>query len=237
MSQEKLLWQLQELKQEESKLKTVEELKLWGSKLKALQVKIEDGEKEIEHLLQEISAGKHQAGVLEGRIQELQAKSGEKKEKLYTVKGGSLKELLSMQQALLKQEEESQEAEKKYWEITRQIEEKQIKVAEMKQTIKDWKGEYNKGVREYKKLKEQNNLKLAELRSKQEEVMEQLEPQIRKLAEAAEKRYPLNYVAMLKNGSCTGCRISVSSTLVRQVKEGKGYYHCDNCGRILINPI
>lgn len=236
MSQEKLLWRWQELKQEEAKLKSAVELKSWTSKLKVLQAKVQEGEKETGYLLQKISTGEQRVSQLEQKINELTEQSSEKKEKLYTSKGGSLKELLTMQQALLKQEEQSQETEKMYWEITRQIEDYKKRIAELKQVIRSLKKEYNEGVREYQKIKEQYNLKLAELLSKQEEVKEQLQPQVRKLAEAAEKRYPLNFVAMLRNGACTGCRIGVSVNLVREVKEGKGYYHCDNCGRLLINP-
>ncbi|MGI6607086.1 MAG: zinc ribbon domain-containing protein [Peptococcia bacterium] len=236
MSQEELVWKLQELKRKEAEIKNGEELKPWVGKLKALQAKVQGGEQESEDLTREISAGEKNARRLEQEINELSAQTSEKKEKLYASKGGPLKEILSMQQAILKQEEQTKEAEKTYWEMNRQIEEWKKKIVELTAEIKSWKREYNEGVREYKKIKEQYDLKLAALQSQLEEVAEQLQPQTLKLVKSAEKRYPLSFVAMLKNGTCTGCRIGVSATSIREVKAGKGFYHCDNCGRLLINP-
>jgi predicted nucleic acid-binding Zn-ribbon protein len=236
MSQEELVWKLQEIKRNEAEIKKSEELKSWIAKLKGLQAKVQGGEQEREALTREISAAEKNARRLEQEINELSAQTSEKKEKLYASKGGPLKEILSMQQAILKQEEQTKEAEKTYWEMNRQIEEWKKKKVELTGKIKSWKREYNEGVREYKKIKEQYNLKLAAIQSQLEEVAEQLQAQTRKLVEAAEKRYPLSFVAMLKSETCTGCRISVSSTSVREVKAGRGFYHCDNCGRLLINP-
>jgi predicted nucleic acid-binding Zn-ribbon protein len=95
--------------------------------------------------------------------------------------------------------------------------------------------EYNKNLGEYKKIKAQTELKLAEIKSRQEAVQEQLLPDVNKLYLEAEKRFPVSFVAKLYKESCTGCHIGISSNLVKRVKEGKTIQHCDNCGRILIN--
>ncbi|GEM_PF-1175157 len=236
MSQGKLLWQLQELKREEAALQNTEELRALLKNLKVLQGKVQKGEKETEALLQGISEGEKQIEELEQKVNKLLEQTKGSKGKLYDPKGGSSKELLSLQQSVLKMEEQSKETEKMYWEITQKIEEYRQKKEEMKEAVKIWKREYNEGVREYKRIKTQLELKLAEVKSKQAEVREQLSSEAIRLYELAEKRYPLNFVAMLKKGTCTGCRISVPFMLVKEVKEGKGFYHCDNCGRLLINP-
>jgi predicted nucleic acid-binding Zn-ribbon protein len=231
---EEQLWNLQELKREEARFKKAEELKPWIKILKTLQVQIEAGEQQLEDLRKEIAEAEQKTTQLEQQATVLAAKFSESK-KILQAASGSLKHLLMMQQALLTQEEQYQEAEKLHERMSRKIEENKLKRKKLQENIKMKKKEYNESLREYKKLKEQTGLKVAEVRKKLEEVKAQLEPQVLKHVEMAEKRFPLDFVAVLKNDTCTGCRISVSSALIHNLKTGKGLFHCDNCGRLLIN--
>jgi predicted nucleic acid-binding Zn-ribbon protein len=235
MNQERLLWRLQELKQEEAVLLKSKELKLLSNNLKGLQEKVKKGEEEIKTLRAKINQGNKKSTELEkdanGLFKQIQAS----KEKLYGAKGGSLKELLSWQQSVLKLETQEKETENRYWDKLKEIEEYKSEKEKVKKNLRDLKKEYNEGVRQYNEIKTQLDWQLLEIKSKQEEVWEQLLPEVLKLYEEVEKRYPLNFMAKLHKNVCLGCRISVSSRLVKQIKDGKGFYHCENCGRILID--
>lgn len=234
MNQERLLWRLQELKQEEAVLLKSKELKLLSNNLKGLQEKVKKGEEEIKTLRAKINQGNKKSIELEKDANSLFEQVQASKEKLYGAKGGSLKELLSWQQSVLKLEIQEKETENRYWDKLKEIEEYKSEKEKVKKSLRDLKKEYNEGVRQYNEIKTQLDWQLLEIKSKQEEVWEQLLPEVLKLYEEVEKRYPLNFMAKLQKDVCLGCRISVSSRLVKQVKDGKGFYHCENCGRILI---
>lgn len=237
IKQEKLLWRLQELKQEEVGLTQADEIRAIIMKLKDLKVNVQTGERKLQSLTELIEKTENEISELEKESNTRAEQAKLQKEKLYEAKGSSLKELLSLQQAVLKLETQGKEAENRYWELLKKLDEYKRKIVEYKQTIRACRKAYNQEVREYKKLKVQIELKLAELKSKQEEVQEQLLPEVRKIYIEAERRYPQSFVAVLRKESCMGCFIGVSMNLVKRVKEGKAIQHCDNCGRILINNV
>ncbi|MGI6588833.1 MAG: zinc ribbon domain-containing protein [Peptococcia bacterium] len=235
LRQERLLWRLQDLKLVEDDLLQSDEVKAVVGKLKEFQEKVKTGEKELQTLLQMIEKTEEEIQTLEEESGCLVEQLKINKKKLYEAKGSSLKELLSLQQAVLKLESQGQETEEKYWDFLKKIEEYKQQKNQYQETIKIWQKEFAEGLTQYQKMKAELDLKLAEIKNKQEEVVEQLLPEVKKLYLEAEKRYPLSFVAKLHQGSCLGCHISVSSVSERRVKEGKVLQHCDNCGRILIS--
>jgi len=235
IKQEELLWKLQGLKQKEIGLTQTEEIKIAIRKLKDFKGKVKTGEQELQSITELIKNAENEVAELEKESNNRTEQLKTHKEKLYNAKGSSLKELLSLQQSILKLETQGKEAENKYWDILKKIEERKQKKVEYKKTIRACQLEYNKDLGEYKKLKSQTELSLAEIKSQQEAVQEQLLPEVNKLYLEAEKRFPFSFVAKLYKESCTGCHIGVSSNLVKRIREGKAIQYCDNCGRILIN--
>jgi len=235
IKQEELLWKLQELKQEETSLIQTEEIITVVRNLKDLKSNVKIGEQELQSLTEMIKNTEDEVEELEKESNSRTEQLKTQKEKLYDAKGGSLKELLSLQQAILKLETQGKDTENKYWSLLKKIDDYKQKKIEYKKTIRACQLEFNKVLGKYKKLKSQVELKLAEIKSKQEAVREQLLPEVNRLYLEAEKRFPVSFVAKLHKESCTGCHIGVSTNLVRRVKEGKTIQHCDNCGRILIN--
>jgi len=235
IKQGEILWRLQELKQEEVGLTQTEEIKAIIKKLKALKDNVKTGEKELLALTELIKKTEDEVKELEKESTNRTELAKLQKEKLYEAKGSSLKELLALQQAVLKLETQGKAAENKYWEFLKKIEEYKQKNLEYKQAIKACRKAFNQDAIIYKKLKAKTELKLAEIKSHQEEVQEQLLPEVLKIYKDAEKRYPISFIAVLRQESCMGCHIGVSSNLVKRVKEGKQLQYCDNCGRILIN--
>ena len=234
-NQEELLWRLQELKREEVSLTQTDEIKAIVKKLKDLRDNVKIGEKKLQSLTELIEKSENEVKELEKESNKRAEQLKIQKEKLYDARGSSLKELLSLQQSILKLENQGKETENKYWDLLKKIEESKEQKKEDKKMIRACQLEYNKDLGEYRKLKAQAELKLAEIKSQQEAVQEQLLPEVNKLYLDAEKCFPVSFVAKLHKEVCTGCHIGVSSNLVKRVKEGKVIQHCDNCGRILIN--
>jgi len=237
MEQERMLWQLQELVQEEFVLKKKQEIIPLIKHLKELQDTIKGTEEETLRLQQEIDEAQQKAGKLEKQINTIskQVKGG--KEKLFGSKGGSLKELLSLQQSIFKMETEAEKGETDYFENMKKIDELNEKLDQAKAVAKELKKQYNQEVKVYKERLNQIDLKLAENRLGQERLREELAPEILRLFTETERRYPRNPIAAMKAGSCTGCHISIPAMLVSRVREGKSLYRCESCGRILINPV
>ena len=106
------------------------ELKAVVGKLKELQEKVKEGEKELQTLLQMIERTEKEVHVLEEKSGNLARQIEINKEKLYQAKGSSLKELLSLQQSVLNLETEGEETEEKYWQLL-----KRLRLVNLKRTI------------------------------------------------------------------------------------------------------
>ncbi|MFZ5752776.1 MAG: zinc ribbon domain-containing protein [Bacillota bacterium] len=235
MEQARLIWDLQAIAQEEYVLQKKEGLKSLVVRLKQLQDSIKRAEEESSKLGNLLAGAEAKATKLDTEVARITKQAQGSKDKLYQAKGGSLKELLSLQQSLIKMEEEVNKSENRYMEVLNEIENLKKKQEQVKEIIKSLKKEYNEGVKEYKKAVSQLDFKLAELKLKREEIEEQLSPETLRLYTETERRFPRNAVAKIKGGTCSGCHISIPSVLVLRIKEGKTLQRCDNCGRILIN--
>lgn len=235
MEQEKLILELQNYLQEKYRLQKNNEISAMAQDLKNLQESIKKAEEESLKTEDRIKELETRAQETEKRINQLNQQIKGGKEKLYGVKGGSLKELLSIQQNLARMEEDIAKGETQYWEYVRQGEEFKEGRKQAKDIIKALKNQYNEGVRSYKAEKSKLEMELMNIQLKEEEIQEKLQPETIRLFKETEKRYPLNPVAVMKGGNCSGCYIAIPSMLAMRVREGKTLCRCDSCGRILIN--
>lgn len=235
MEQGRLLLELQNYLQEKYALQKNSRLMDMAQRLRELQNTIGRADTEQEKLKAQAAEAENMAQQIEQQAAKLteQIKTG--KDRLYGAKGSGLKELLSLQQSLQKLEEEAEKGEARYWEMLRQAEAYKNKQKEIREMVKALKAEYNQGVREYKEEKNLTELKIAAVESKEEELLSRLSPEVIKIFRAAEKKYPVNPVALFRGGNCSGCHISIPTYLAKQIKEGKKICYCDNCGRILIH--
>lgn len=234
MEQERYLFKLQELVQQEQQLKGKHVLKPLISTLRKLQDSIKETEAWCDDLQRQAEEVEKKAQELEKNMAEINKKKEAGKEKLYSAKGGSLKELLSLQQSVLKMEEEIEKGEALYWELAKQTEELKNERQSIREKVRNLKKEYNENVKTYKEQVGQLEIKLAENKAIQEEIRGLLQPELLRLFTDVEKRIPGTPVALLKGEICSGCRISIPSVLALRIREGKTLSRCENCGRILI---
>jgi len=235
MEQEKLLWQLQEYVQEEYHLRKKGELKPFIERLKRLQDDIKRGETELADLERQVSETERKAHVLEKQVSLINRQIKEGKGKLYEAKGSSLKELLSLQQSVLKKEAEAEKGEALYWEMLKKVEELRNEQQRVRESNRLLKREYNDCVKVYREKLQEIELKLNENRLNQEKIRDMLKPDVLNIFQEVEKKFPGNPVAVVKAGACSGCHIAMPSVLIGRIREGGKIYRCENCGRILIS--
>lgn len=83
----------------------------------------------------------------------------------------------------------------------------------------------------FNELKVKVEPKLAELKAEQAKLKSKIDAELlSKYNHKAESKYPV-FVPM-KDNRCGGCRMEISGTKLKQLKE-KGVIECENCGRII----
>ncbi|MDX9872362.1 MAG: C4-type zinc ribbon domain-containing protein [Clostridia bacterium] len=234
MTQEKLLLELQAFSQAERALKRKVELKPLLDALKKMLDRIKNMEAQILLLQEEAEREEKEAALVSEHISTVNAKIEEVKEKLYSSKGGQLKELLGLQQSIHRMEEETEKADAQYWDKMKKAEELKQQRSQIRDELREMKKAYNEELKVYKEKSLFLEQKQAEVSQQLAAVKKKLTPEMLSLYTETEKRIPNNPIAVLQGEICSGCRISVSSSLMLRIKEGKKLYKCESCGRIII---
>ena len=178
--------------------------------------------------LEELQRQQHTA---EWEIEDLTAKIRPAEEKLYSGRITNTKELTSLQQEVEGFKAHRGQLEDKVLEIMEQVEQAQAKVAttgeELKKLETEWQNQQQKLSADMERIK----ALLADLRQKRQVLTDKIEPQTVTLYQQLRKQ-KTTAVAKVQQGICSGCRISLSTANLQQVRSGS-LAHCTNCGRIL----
>ena len=67
-----------------------------------------------------------------------------------------------------------------------------------------------------------------------DKLKEGIDPALLKRYTAIRSNYT-NPIATVENNQCSGCRMSLPTSIVKKVESGTGLVECENCGRILYN--
>jgi len=178
--------------------------------------------------LEELQRQQHTA---EWEIEDLTDKIRPAEEKLYSGRITNTKELTSLQQEVEGFKAHRGQLEDKVLEIMEQVEQTQAKVAttgeELKKLETEWQNQQQKLSADMERIK----ALLADLRQKRQVLTDKIEPQTVTLYQQLRKQ-KTTAVAKVQQGICSGCRISLSTANLQQVRSGS-LAHCTNCGRIL----
>ncbi len=234
MEQNKVLLEIQKLLGKEQGLEKDTRLLNLKKDLRKLKDSIENAEARYQKVAELMEGAKKEAENLEKQINNTSKQIKDGKEKLYSSKGSGLKELLGLQQSLQNMMQDAQNKENTYWEKIKEADNYKAELKELNKAVKTLKAQYNQGVVEYKELKKEVDLKIAELRIQKEELISLLNPKSLSAFRQLEKRYPYSPIASLRHGNCSACHISLPTHLIQMVKEEKDISFCDNCGRILV---
>ena len=66
-----------------------------------------------------------------------------------------------------------------------------------------------------------------------EEFAKRIEPAVLSVYDRMQQRFPTDAVAMVKEGTCSGCYMQVAPQLMLQIARGDSLVKCRGCGRIL----
>ncbi|MDP6141968.1 MAG: hypothetical protein QGF23_00795 [Dehalococcoidales bacterium] len=180
------------------------------------------------HYLSELK-GKQQSQ--EWEIDGIGAKIAAVKESLYSGRIKNSKELSSLQHEISGLEARRSQYEDEVFTVMEQVEEATVKLATMESELKmvedKWRNIQKQLSVEIPQLKDE----LSRLKHKQQLLLAEIDPeavdcyyQLKK-----QKRWP---VAMVEQGLCCGCRLSLS-TVELQLVRGNSLVQCGSCRRIL----
>ena len=178
--------------------------------------------------LEELQRQQHTA---EWEIEDLTDKIRPAEEKLYSGRITNTKELTSLQQEVEGFKAHRGQLEDKVLEIMEQVEQAQAKVATTGEELKKLETEWQNQQQQLSADMERVKALLADLRQKRQVLTDKIEPQTVTLYQQLRKE-KTTAVAKVQQGICSGCRISLSTANLQQVRSGS-LAHCTNCGRIL----
>lgn len=177
---------------------------------------------------------KHQQRTVEWDINDLTIKTKAVDEQLYSGRIKNPKELSYLQHEAQVLKAKRDQLETRALEIMDQIEQAESSVAtlsrEFTQVEKEWRSQQQQLAEEIDQLQK----KLVELKQKRQALSAEVAPASVELYEKL-RRQKGQAVAKVAQGVCHGCRISLSSSEMQQVRGGN-LVRCSSCGRILFLP-
>lgn len=228
------LLELNRIHVEKFKMDPKEKLRPILRELKNIKMAVDNGGQQQEQLRQRIEAAEKEAEEIKDNLPKLIATITKGKERMAVVKGMTLKEMLSVQQAVAKAEENVQQGKEKIDLLQFDRVQYLSELHQADAAIAELKLQYNEKVKIYQKEKEKIELQYAALLSQEETLKEGLDPKILHVFNEAAKVVPASPVAILRNGYCSGCRVGVSCHKARLVAQGEVLQRCDNCNRLLL---
>jgi len=228
------LLELNRIYVEKFKMDPKEKLRPILREMKNIKTAVENGCLQQEQLLQRIEAAEKEAEEIKNNLPKLMATITKGKERMAVVKGMTLKEMLSIQQAVANAEESVRQGEEKIDLLQYDRLQYLSELHQANAAIAELKLQYNEKVKVYQKEKEKLELQYASLLSQEETLKDGLDTKILHVFNEAAKVVPASPVAILRNGYCSGCRVGVSCHKAHLVAHGEVLQRCDNCNRLLL---
>jgi len=156
------------------------------------------------------------------------------KGKVNRQKGLTLKDMMMIQQEVVRLEDRKQAGE---WRVTDLQNQQALYESERRPSLtrlKEMKARYNRIAETYNQDKAESDALIGSYASKEDELLKELKPVAQAMYRQALKSNPENPIALLEGEICGGCRIGLSIYLVKQIRQGNQVIACENCSRILL---
>jgi len=176
----------------------------------------------------------HQQRSLEGEIDDLAAKIEKGDGELYSGRIKNPKELSGLQHEVELWKAKRDQLETKDLEIMEQVESDEADVAALKQEVAEIDAEWQREQEGLRKDKAALESSLINLKQKRQALAGETDPQVLTLYDRLWKSKGWA-VARVEQGICHGCRISLPSSELQQVRSGV-LVQCGSCSRILYLP-
>lgn len=202
--------------------------------LKNIKKAIEQGQKMILQMNEQNQTYKQDILKIQTQKPDLENTIQRHKKALALDRDITLKEMITIQQAVKGLEEKIMHNENRAEELKAAIKQNEKRGKEIKQTIAGLKTQYNDKVLIYNKKKAELDLKLAALQSQEENLREQLDQKTLDILDDTVQNVDSRPIVFLKGDICSGCCLGVSSQIARYVVQREGLQRCENCKRILL---
>jgi len=173
----------------------------------------------------------HEQHSAEWEIEDLETKLSAAKDSLYSGRIKNSKELASLQHEVEGMNKIHDQMEEKVLEIMDQVELATADLGSLSNKLKtleeEWHGEQQKLSAEIEQLK---NI-ILELKDKRQKALDGIDTKAVDLYNQLKKQKGLA-VARIEQGTCCGCRISLSTAELQRTRGGS-LVKCNSCGRIL----
>ncbi|MFQ5997640.1 MAG: zinc ribbon domain-containing protein [Dehalococcoidales bacterium] len=231
MSVAKQLYQLQEVDLEiESNEQTLQRLNSQLGENRVLvetQTRLTSEQRRLDEL-------KHQQHSAEWEIDDLVSKITTTEEQLYSGRIKNPKELTNLQHEVELLKAKRDQLENRALEIMGQVELAEANVATTGSEFNKLEAEWHRQQQQLSVEIEALKSKLSVLGQKRQLISGEIEPQAVAVYDKLRKQKG-QAVAKVEQGICRGCRISLPSSELQQVRSGN-LVQCSSCGRILFLP-
>jgi len=175
---------------------------------------------------------KHEQHSAEWEIEDLEAKLSAAKDSLYSGRIKNPKELSSLQHEVEGLNAIHDQMEEKVLGIMEQVELATAELDNLSNKFKaleeEWHGEQQRLSAEIKQLKSS----LSKLKNERQMALDSIDAETVDLYNHLKKQKGLA-VARVEQGTCCGCRISLSTAELQRARGGGSLVKCNSCGRIL----
>ena len=156
------------------------------------------------------------------------------KEMMIRSRGMTLKEMLGIQQEVVRLEESLAFADTKMNELQNREIRYEDNRKKMVSKLNELKAQYNLRAEIYNTEKGKADVILADIADRENKLLAMLTPEDGAVYREALRTNPESPVAMLEGEICSGCRIGLSKQLVKKVNQDGRLMFCENCMRILM---
>ena len=156
------------------------------------------------------------------------------KERIIRQRGLTLKDMLRIQQEVVKLEDKIHNADVRASELQGDKDQFEQDRVHIVTRIKKLKAQYNQHAEIYNQEKAKADLVMGGFASREGELLRELSPEEQASYREALRSNPENPVVLLDGDVCSGCRIGLSKQLVKYVNQGDRLIICENCMRILL---
>lgn len=158
------------------------------------------------------------------------------KDKMVRQRGLTLKDMLEIQQEVVRLEESMYYGEAKINELRDLLVQYDKNREKLIARLNELKANYNQHAEIYNQEKARTDILMEEFASRENGLLKGLSPEERTIYREALRSNPDNPVVMLEGDICGGCRIVLSKQLLKQVNQGSQLIFCENCLRIILPP-
>ena len=204
--------------------------------IKEVQSAIAAAEKKLDFMNKENQERQDELDQLIQNEPKWTAEIAQAKDRMVRQRGLLLKDMLEIQQEVVRLEESVYYGEAKIVDLREKRVQYEKTHKQLTAKIRELKTQYNQQAEVYNKEKGQADLLMSNFAQKEDALLESITPEARKKYREALRSNPHNPVVKLEGEICGGCRIGLSKQQTKQINQGDRLVVCENCLRIILPP-